>query len=103
MTEHADISLKTYWVTWGILLGLTLVMLGLDQAPMARQLFVVVILAAMLVKATLIAGTFMHLRGERVGLVLMIVVGLCVMGVTLFALIVPDAFRILEMNAEGSR
>lgn len=98
MTEHADVGLKTYWVTWGILLGLTLVMVGLDQAPMSRQLFVVVMLSAMLVKATLIAGTFMHLRVERVAFVLMVVVGLFVNSLILFGLIVPDAFRILEMN-----
>lgn len=99
MTEHAEISLKTYWVTWGILLGFTLLMIGLDQAPMARPLFVVVMLAAMLIKATLIAGTFMHLRAERVAFVLMIFVGLFVMGGILFGLIVPDAFRILEMQS----
>ncbi len=99
MTDHADIGLKTYWVTWGILLGLTLLMIVLDQTPMARQLFVVVMLAAMSVKATLIAGTFMHLRAERLALMLMVVVGLFVTGAILFGLIVPDAFRILEMNS----
>lgn len=98
MASQATTSLKTYWMTWGVLLVLTLVMLGLDQAPLPRLLFVIVMLAAMLTKATLIAGTFMHLRAERVALVLMIVVGLFVNGAILFGLIIPDAVRIDGMG-----
>ena len=97
MTSHGT-SLKTYWMTWGVLLVLTLVMLGLDQAPLPRLLFVVVMLAAMLTKATLIAGTFMHLRAERAAFVLMIVVGLLVNRAILFGLILPDAMRINGMG-----
>jgi cytochrome c oxidase subunit IV len=98
MTSHPITSLKTYWATWSALLALTLMMLWLDQAPMSRPLFVLVMLVAMRTKATLIAGTFMHLRFERVALVLMIVVGLLVNGEILFGLIVPDAIRIDEMG-----
>lgn len=98
MSEHPEIGLKTYWITWGMLLGLTLVMIVLDQMPMTRQLFILVILGAMLVKATLIAGTFMHLRGERAALVWMVLVGLFATGAVLYGLIVPDAYRILGMH-----
>ena len=98
MASLATTSLKTYWTTWGVLLVLTIVMLGLDQAPLPRLLFVAVMLVAMLTKATLIAGVFMHLRAERVALVLMIVVGLFINGAILFGLIVPDAVRINEMG-----
>ena len=97
MTQETT-TLRTYWVTWGVLLVLTLLMLLLDQAPLPRLLFVVTMLAAMLVKATLIAGTFMHLGSERVALVLMIVVGLFINGAILFGLIVPDAVRISGMG-----
>jgi len=98
MESRATTSLKTYWTTWGVLLVLTIVMLGLDQAPLPRLLFVAVMLVAMLTKAMLIAGVFMHLRAERVALVLMIVVGLFINGAILFGLIVPDAVRINEMG-----
>ena len=98
MASHATTSLKTYWVTWSVLLVLTLIMLVLDQTPMSRLLFVLVMVAAMLTKATLIAGTFMHLRFERVAFVLMIVVGLFINGVILYGLIVPDAIRIFGMG-----
>ena len=97
MTDSSSVTLKTYWVTWSLLLALTLVMLVLDQTPMSRLLFVVVMLGAMVVKATLIAGTFMHLRFERMVLVLMIVIGLFLNGAILFGLIVPDALRIAAM------
>ena len=98
MASHEAASLKTYWVTWSVLLLLTVVMLVLDQAPMSRRLFVVVMVAAMVIKATLIAGNFMHLRFERLALVLMILVGLFVNGAILYGLIVPDALRIVGMG-----
>ena len=98
MSEHASPTLKTYWTTWSILLGLTLVMLVFDQMSMPRLLFVLLMLTAMLVKATMIAGIFMHLRFERVAFVLMIFVGLFVNGAILYGLIVPDAARIFEMT-----
>jgi cytochrome c oxidase subunit IV len=98
MPEHPEIGLKTYWTTWGLLLGLTLVMIVLDQTPMTRQLFILLMLAAMLVKATLIAGTFMHLRAEHAALVWMVLVGLFATGAVLYGLILPDAFRILGMH-----
>jgi cytochrome c oxidase subunit IV len=56
-------------------------------------------LGAMGIKATLIAGNFMHLRHERIGLVVTVVVGLFVMAVVLFALMAPDAIRLREMAA----
>lgn len=92
------LPLKNYWITWSFLLGLTLIMLVLDQMPMPRALFATVMLVAMLTKATLIAATFMHLRFERMSLVLMIVIGLFLNGAFLFGLIAPDAVRISGMQ-----
>ena len=51
----------------------------------------------MLTKASIIGANFMHLRSERLPLVLTVVVGLLVTGLILFALIAPDAARIHEM------
>jgi caa(3)-type oxidase subunit IV len=91
-------SYRVYWTTWGVLLVLTIVMLWLDGASIPRGAFVGVVLVAMLVKAGLIGAYFMHLRYERVVLVLGIVVGLLINGAILYALIAPDALRILGMT-----
>jgi cytochrome c oxidase subunit IV len=88
---------RTYWIAWGVLLALTLTMVILDQAPLPRTTFVLLMLGAMLVKATVIAAYFMHLRFERWALVLGIVLGLPINAAILYVLIVPDALRIFDM------
>ena len=88
---------RTYGIVWGALLALTLTMVVLDQAALPRPAFVPLMLGAMLVKATLIAAYFMHLRFERWPLVLGIVLGLPINAAILYVLIVPDALRIFEM------
>jgi cytochrome c oxidase subunit IV len=60
--------------------------------------FVLFMLLAMMTKAAIIAGNFMHLRSERLPLVMTVVVGLLVVGAILFALIAPDAVRIHQMT-----
>lgn len=80
-----------------MLLAFTLLMVWLDGLSIPRLAFVVTMLVAMLAKASLIASNFMHLRFERVSLVLMVVVGLLVTGAVLYLLIVPDAVRIHGM------
>ena len=92
-TSHA----RVYWVTWSALLALTVVMLTADGASISRTGLAALMLGAMTVKAVLIAGNFMHLRQERAGLVLTVVVGLFVMALVLFLLIAPDAIRIHDM------
>lgn len=89
--------MKKYWITWLVLLAFTFVMLWLDSASIARALFVVLMVAAMLTKASIIAGNFMHLRDEHKALSLMVIVGLLFMGAVLYVLIVPDAQRIHGM------
>ena len=88
---------RTYWIAWGALLTLTVTMVVLDQAPLPRSTFIVLMLAAMLVKAAVIAGYFMHLRFERWALVAAVVLGLPINAAILYVLIVPDARRIFDM------
>ncbi|MCP4205368.1 MAG: cytochrome C oxidase subunit IV family protein [bacterium] len=100
---------KLYWQIWLILLIVTLVMIFIDR-PAARALaeepaagpsatLVLILVFAMLLKATLIAGYFMHLRYERLFLRLSVLFGLLINGAILFFLILPDGLRILEMNS----
>jgi cytochrome c oxidase subunit IV len=97
MAHTEAVNLRVYWITWAILLAITVMMLVLDAADIGRGALVAIMLGAMAVKATLIAGNFMHLRHERAGIVLTLVVGLFVFGIVLYALIAPDAARIHEM------
>jgi cytochrome c oxidase subunit IV len=86
-----------YGVTWAALLGLTVVMLVVDSSPLPRLAFVLILLSAMLAKATLIGANFMHLRFERPSLAVIVVIGLLITAALLFGLIVPDALRIRDM------
>jgi caa(3)-type oxidase subunit IV len=96
--RHGAAGYGLYWRTWGVLLVLTLLMVAIDEAPLARPLLVASMLGAMLTKAALIGAHFMHLRFERLVLTGMIVVGLLVNGAVLFGLIAPDAVRLAAMS-----
>jgi cytochrome c oxidase subunit IV len=89
--------MRTYWMTWSVLLVFTVAMLWADSASLPRLTFVVFMIVAMLTKASIIGANFMHLKGERVQLILTVVVGLVVTGAILYGLIVPDAARIHHM------
>ena len=88
---------RTYWIAWGALLALTVTMVVLDRAPLPRLTFIALMVGAMLVKAAVIAGYFMHLRFERWALVVAVVLGLPINAAILYVLIVPDALRIFDM------
>jgi cytochrome c oxidase subunit IV len=89
--------LRGYWITWGVLLVFTVAMLWADTASIPRLAFVGFVIVAMLAKASIIGANFMHLRSERAGIVLTVVIGLLVTAAVLYSLIVPDAVRIHEM------
>jgi len=89
--------MRIYWITWSILLVFTVVMLWADSASIPRLVFVVFMVGAMLTKASIIAANFMHLRLERAGIVVTVIVGLLVTGAILYGLITPDALRIHRM------
>ena len=103
MSHTEAVNLRVYWITWGVLLSITVLMLVLDGAQISRTPFLALMLGAMAIKATLIAGNFMHLRSENVGIVLTVVVGLFVIGLVLYVLIAPDAARIHEMVTGATR
>ena len=96
--ENETHDYKGYWKIWGMLLALTIVMLFLDEAPLPRLIFVVIMVGAMLTKASLIAGYFMHLKQEHPFLQWTLLIGLLINGAFLFFLIIPDAFRIFAMQ-----
>ena len=98
MGDHAMASYRLYWIIWAVLLVLTVVMLFLDESPLARNVLIVVLVGAMLAKVILVAGYFMHLRFETFALGVTVIVGLLITGAILFVLIAPDAYHVLELS-----
>ncbi len=95
-TSHA--SYGVYWSTWALLLCLTLAMLATGYLSLSRVFIVSLLVLAMLLKASLIGANFMHLRFERAGLVVMVVVAILGTAAVLFALIAIDGIRILKLT-----
>lgn len=73
---------RIYWKAWLILLGITVLML-LVQNPSFLA-------AGMTAKATIIALWFMHLKYERLDFTLIVAVSILLFSLVLFALIAPD-------------
>jgi cytochrome c oxidase subunit IV len=96
--EHAHGGYRLYWVTWFWLLILTILMIGFEVLHMPRFFLVLALVVFMLTKAAFIAGNFMHLRFERLNLIVTVIVGLLITGAVLFALISPDGLRVLHLS-----
>jgi caa(3)-type oxidase subunit IV len=94
---HPAAGYKSYWITWGILLALTGVMLLAEVLSLPAAVVVSILLAAMLVKATLIGAQFMHLRFEKPALILAVAGSILFFSAFLFILIAFDGLRILKM------
>ena len=90
---------KIYWVTWGILLVITVAMLAAESFHMPRIVLVVFLLAFMMVKAVMIGGNFMHLRYEKRNLAFMVATGILVTSLILFFFIRPEARYVLEHSS----
>lgn len=92
------LRLRVYWTAWFVLLVLTLGMVLVDNTALAHTTLVPILCAAMLVKAAVIGGWFMHLKYERLTLVALVVVSILVVGAILFGLIAPDG---IAMNRQA--
>jgi len=89
-------AVRVYWISWGTLLVLTLIMLLTEKSGFPRGAAVLFLVMAMLIKATVIGGWFMHLRYERVALVAAVVGAVLATAAVLFFLIIPDAVNTLK-------
>jgi caa(3)-type oxidase subunit IV len=93
--SHRTVRYTLYWIVWGVLLMVTIGMMVTGSAMIPRGLLVGVLLLAMLVKASLIGGYFMHLRFERPALIVAVAAGLLATSAVLFLLIASDGVRML--------
>jgi len=84
------------WKTWGLLLLLTSVMVFVDVVGLPRILLLVVLVAAMLTKASFISSRFMDLRHEKLVVGISVAFSILFFGAILFTLIVPDGVAVLH-------
>ena len=91
--EHAHAGTnKENVIVWGGLLGLTAVEVFLAYIHIDQVLMLIILMLLSIVKAALIVAYFMHLKFERLSLVLTIVPTLIVL-FCLFAIFFPDSNR----------
>jgi len=86
--SHA-ISYRTYVMTWVWLLVLTSLALGLGYAPINESLKAFLLVCTTLAKILVIAAVFMHLRYERVNLILLTFAPL-ILAIIMFAFTFPE-------------
>ena len=95
--EHFAGSNKLFISIWGWLLILTLIEIVLAYRPMAIHFMLTILLGLSIIKAALIVAYFMHLKFERLSLILTIVPMLVVFICLLFAFF-PDSFRSQDLR-----
>src|SRR5258708_39678953 len=86
------------WVWLLVLTGFE-VFLGYKHLPVIYML--VILMGASIIKAALIVAYFMHLRFERLNLVLTIVPALVICICLMLLVFFPDSFRARELSCQG--
>ena len=95
--EHFAGSNKLFTSIWIWLVVLTLIEIGLAYKPMSTVLMLTILLGLSIIKAALIVAYFMHLKFERLSLILTIVPMLVVCILLLFVFF-PDSFRSSDLR-----
>jgi cytochrome c oxidase subunit IV len=96
MSEQAANPYRPYWITWAMLLAITVGMLLAEELHLPRWFLLGFLLIFMAVKATMIGGTFMHLRHERRNLAIMVASGIVLTSLVLYTYITFDSRHVLE-------
>ena len=95
--EHFAGSNKLFTSIWVWLVILTLIEIALAYKPMSTVLMLTILLGLSIIKAALIVAYFMHLKFERLSLILTIVPMLVVCILLLFVFF-PDSFRSSDLR-----
>ena len=90
--EHFAGSNKLFISIWVWLVGLTLVEIFLAYRPMSLVIMLTILLGLSIIKAALIMAYFMHLKFERLSLILTLIPMLVVCIILLFVFF-PDSSR----------
>ena len=94
--EHGG-SNRENVIVWGALLGLTAFEVFLAYIQIPVTLMLIILMGASIIKAALIVAYFMHLKFERLSLILTIVPTIVVL-LCLFAILFPDSFRLHNLR-----
>jgi len=98
MSSSSEHPYRFYWILWGILLAVTLLMIAIEGASLPSSLAVALLLFGSAIKATLIIFYYMHLKFEHMQLILTVLVGLFVTSILMFVLPAYDGFHILARS-----
>ena len=95
---HAGASVGTNLAVWVGLVAITFleVFLAYEELQPSVMLSILVILSV--VKAGMIMSWFMHLKYEKLGLVLLLIPATIFCHCMMFIFFFPDAFRLLQMR-----
>ena len=98
MSDNAAHPYRIYWITWVILLMITVGMLAAEEFHMPKWFLLFFLLTFMAVKAVIIAGNFMHLRFERRNLAVMVGAGIVVTSLILYTYVSQETARIMHLT-----
>jgi len=94
---HFEGTTKLFSIVWGWLLLLTAIEVFLAYKQVSLHIMLTILIGLSVIKAALIVAYFMHLRFERLSLVLTLVPMLVVCICLLFVFF-PDSFRALSLR-----
>jgi len=94
---HVEGSVKSNYIVWGWLLALTMVEVTLAYYHLPLKFMLTILMGLSLIKAALIMAYFMHLKFERMSLILTLIPVLVVV-ICLLLVFFPDSFRLLELR-----
>lgn len=98
---HFEGSTKLFMAVLGYLLGLTLVEVFLAYIHTPLHIMLTILMGLSIIKAALIIAYFMHLRFERLSLVLTLI-PMLVVCICLFFVFFPDSMRSSNLRYRGT-
>jgi len=98
--EHFEGSNKLFLSVWGWLLVLTAIEVYLGYIHLSIHLMLTILVGLSLIKAAMIVAYFMHLRFERLSLVLTLI-PMLVVCICLFLIFFPDGMRARNLRYQG--
>jgi cytochrome c oxidase subunit 4 len=94
---HFEGTTKLFSIVWGWLLLMTAIEVFLAYKQVSLHIMLTILLGLSVIKAALIVAYFMHLRFERLSLVLTLV-PMLVVCICLLMVFFPDSFRALALR-----
>jgi cytochrome c oxidase subunit 4 len=97
--HHSGASVPLFMKVWGILLFLTAIEVGLARMQLGVTIMLFALMGLSIMKAAMIIAYFMHLRFERLSMVLTLIPVL-VMCICLLGIFFPDGNRMREQGRD---